>query len=346
MEQTLGKRIAENRKRLKLTQDQLAEKLGLTAQAVSKWENDLSCPDITMLPKLAEIFGITTDALLGMESPKEVFEAEVVTEEKAGINFDLNTDNNGNWEFHWDSGKRGYLAFAVMVLLIGGLLLAARILQWDVSFWSIAWPSALLVFGIKELLEKVSVSAIGLSILGGYFLVANLGIWELEIGKELIFPILVVLFGFHLLIEALKKPKKQQYWVKKDGATVYRDGHQGRPQVTCTTEDEEFECISSFGDYHQSVDLPRLSGGEVICSFGDLTLDLSGCETLGEDCEIEATCSFGLLTLMVPRRFRVVPNTNSSFADFAIEGHPDPDTQQIIQLDANVSFGSIRIHYI
>ena len=50
MEQTLGKRIEENRKKLGLTQDQLAEKLGVTAQAVSKWENDQSCPDITMLP--------------------------------------------------------------------------------------------------------------------------------------------------------------------------------------------------------------------------------------------------------------------------------------------------------
>ena len=56
MAETLGKRIAEHRKRLGLTQDALAEKLGITAQAVSKWENDLSCPDITMLPKLAEIF--------------------------------------------------------------------------------------------------------------------------------------------------------------------------------------------------------------------------------------------------------------------------------------------------
>ena len=64
MEQTLGKRIVDNRKRLKLTQDQLAEKLGVTAQAVSKWENDQSCPDITILPKLADIFGISTDELL------------------------------------------------------------------------------------------------------------------------------------------------------------------------------------------------------------------------------------------------------------------------------------------
>ena len=64
MDQTLGKRISSHRKKLGMTQDQLAEKLGVTAQAVSKWENDQSCPDIAMLPKLAEIFGVTTDYLL------------------------------------------------------------------------------------------------------------------------------------------------------------------------------------------------------------------------------------------------------------------------------------------
>ena len=42
MEQTIGRRIMENRKRLGLTQDQLAERLGVTAQAVSKWENEFS----------------------------------------------------------------------------------------------------------------------------------------------------------------------------------------------------------------------------------------------------------------------------------------------------------------
>ncbi len=78
MEQTLGKRIMQHRKDMGLTQDQLAEKLGVTAQAVSKWENDLSCPDINMLPRLAEVFGTTTDALLGHE---KVYEAEVVQPE-------------------------------------------------------------------------------------------------------------------------------------------------------------------------------------------------------------------------------------------------------------------------
>ena len=71
MEETLGKRISANRKRLGLTQDRLAELLGVTAQAVSKWENDQSCPDIGTLPRLAEIFGISTDELLGRERPVE-----------------------------------------------------------------------------------------------------------------------------------------------------------------------------------------------------------------------------------------------------------------------------------
>ena len=64
MDETLGKRIAAHRKALGLTQDALAEQLGITAQAISKWENDQSCPDISMLPKLAEIFRCTTDELL------------------------------------------------------------------------------------------------------------------------------------------------------------------------------------------------------------------------------------------------------------------------------------------
>ena len=64
MEQTLGKRIAANRKHLGLTQEALADKLGITAQAVSKWETDASCPDIAALPQLCKILGISADELL------------------------------------------------------------------------------------------------------------------------------------------------------------------------------------------------------------------------------------------------------------------------------------------
>lgn len=64
MNTTLGKRIAALRHEKGLKQDELAEKLGVSAQAVSKWENDQTCPDISLLPQLAKILGVSVDELL------------------------------------------------------------------------------------------------------------------------------------------------------------------------------------------------------------------------------------------------------------------------------------------
>ena len=64
MKNSLGARIAEKRKEKGIKQEELAECLGVSAQAVSKWENDLSCPDIMTLPALARRLGVTVDELL------------------------------------------------------------------------------------------------------------------------------------------------------------------------------------------------------------------------------------------------------------------------------------------
>ena len=58
---TLGRRIAQLRKEKELKQDDLAQMLDVSAQAVSKWENDQTCPDISLLPRLASILGVTVD---------------------------------------------------------------------------------------------------------------------------------------------------------------------------------------------------------------------------------------------------------------------------------------------
>ena len=62
--QTLGQKIAELRKAKNMTQLELANQLNITDKAVSKWERDISCPDITVFPKLAEILGVSVDELL------------------------------------------------------------------------------------------------------------------------------------------------------------------------------------------------------------------------------------------------------------------------------------------
>ena len=64
---TLGQKLGSLRREKNFTQEELAEKLRVSAQAVSKWENDISCPDIMLLPKLAQLFGVSTDNLLGCE---------------------------------------------------------------------------------------------------------------------------------------------------------------------------------------------------------------------------------------------------------------------------------------
>lgn len=66
---TLGNRIAALRKEMGMTQEALARQLDVTNQSVSKWESDQCCPDILLLPKIADIFGVSMDALFGREAP-------------------------------------------------------------------------------------------------------------------------------------------------------------------------------------------------------------------------------------------------------------------------------------
>lgn len=62
--QTFGQMISSLRKEKGMTQLELAEKMGVTDKAVSKWERDLSFPDVNSIPKLAEIFEISIDELM------------------------------------------------------------------------------------------------------------------------------------------------------------------------------------------------------------------------------------------------------------------------------------------
>ena len=100
--QTLGERIASYRKAANMTQAELAEACSVTAQAVSKWENDLTAPDISLIPKLAELFHVTTDELLGVpkrtvaavdpakvDMSKILFRVRVLSKEGDKVNVNL-----------------------------------------------------------------------------------------------------------------------------------------------------------------------------------------------------------------------------------------------------------------
>ena len=93
-DKTLGQRIAYFRKLRGITQEDLGEKCGVSSQAVSKWENDISAPDITLLSTLAETFGISTDQLLGLK--REVASAvdpETIDEDRLLLKIDIESND-------------------------------------------------------------------------------------------------------------------------------------------------------------------------------------------------------------------------------------------------------------
>ena len=68
---SIGRNIAEFRKRRGFTQEELGARLGVTNQAVSKWENETTMPDVMLLPVIAEALGVTLNTLYGIEEKKE-----------------------------------------------------------------------------------------------------------------------------------------------------------------------------------------------------------------------------------------------------------------------------------
>ena len=72
----IGSNIKKYRKQRRITQEQLAEVLGVSDQAVSRWENGTTYPDIELLPTIALYFGITLDELMGMEAIKDESDIE------------------------------------------------------------------------------------------------------------------------------------------------------------------------------------------------------------------------------------------------------------------------------
>ena len=61
----IGERIIEYRREHGISQQKFGEMIGVTSQAVSKWERDVCCPDISLLPELAEVLGIEINELFG-----------------------------------------------------------------------------------------------------------------------------------------------------------------------------------------------------------------------------------------------------------------------------------------
>ncbi len=119
MEILLGQNLKKLRTEKDMTQERLAEFLGVTPQSVSRWETGSAYPDITLLPVIAGIFGVTTDALLGTDTAKNAEKIRSLLCEDDKLNHDgrLNESiellRNGLCSFPTDAEVTYRLALAL-----------------------------------------------------------------------------------------------------------------------------------------------------------------------------------------------------------------------------------------
>ena len=207
------------------------------------------------------------------------------------------------------------------------------------TFWSILWPTALLVFGLFGKFPKFSFYRLGCVLFGGYFLLDNLELLPFDLGSGLILPVILLLFGGSLLVNALRKNRKPLIHFSHNGTGTGSNKN-------CTTDNEHLDYSASFSDDHRVISMDRLSSGSISTSFGDYTLDLSEVEEVAENCALTVNSSFGDVTLLIPAHYRVVCTDNSSFGDLEIQGEPAKDPIGTIHITANTSFGDLTIRYI
>ena len=334
MEQnSMGKRIMALRKERGLTQEQLSEKVGVTAQAVSKWENDVSCPDISILPVLADALGVSTDELLGVRP----IEPKVVLVETAGNKEQKRSEGKG-FSVTYDGDKKSGVWFGVLVILVGVAFLLTRtnVLPGGsaATFWGIVWPAALLGVGISWFVKDFSPLGLGAGLLGLYYLLFNLGAISYVLSWGIVWPVLIILFGLTILFDKILPQRKK--W----------QGYDGHKTVSDYDETDGFiryDC--AFSEENRKAVCQRLTGADLDISFGKSVLDLTSVQSVQPGARIDADVSFGNLELLLPRTVRLTVRSDKAFGNIEIKGDANPDATDAAELIGDVSFGSMVVRY-
>lgn len=330
-QQSMGKRIMQLRKEKGYTQEQLAEMMGVSAQAVSKWENDVSCPDISILPMLAEKLGVTTDELLGVKP----IEPKVVI-----VDGQNKKEGDSSFSVSWDGGKnvkKDGIWFAILVTVLGLAFLVQRLGFVSFGVWGIVWPAVIIGLGVSWMVKRFSIFAVAVAGLGLYFLLFNLGAISLILSWSIIWPSLLVLLGLTILYETLVPHKNKFCGVNFSGNKDKRSQYREENGFV------NYEC--SFSEENRKVAAEDFLGGDIEISFGKSELDLTAIKRVNQNAKLDVDVSFATFDLIVPKTVRVFLKSDKSFGSIQMNGEPNPDATMAINVDGDVSFGTMNIFY-
>ena len=331
-QQSMGKRIMQLRKEKGYTQEQLAEMMGVSAQAVSKWENDVSCPDISILPMLAEKLGVSTDELLGVKpiEPKVV----IVDAQKS------NKEGDGSFSVSWDgakNAKKDGVWFAVLVIVLGVAFLLQRLNVVSFGIWGIIWPAVINGLGVSWMIKRFSVFSLAVAGHGVYLLLFNLGAVTTILTWGITWPSLLVLLGLTILYETLVPHKDK-------GCGVHFSGNK-KTKSEYREENGFVNYDCAFSEENRKVAVEDFLGGNIDISFGKSELDLSNVKRVNQNARLTVDVSFATFDLIVPKTMRVFLKSDKSFGSIQMTGEPNADASQVLNVEGDVSFGTMNIFY-
>ena len=163
MKETFGQRLARLRKQNGLTQDEIADKIGISPQAVSKWENDVSSPDISIILSLSDILGVSTDELLGKDTINpEVVDEEKKTEFRKTQTIEIDEDGEVNLHLDTQEKQKAHSKFLTLIQAMEGGFFALALVAYILMglFWklddgrNIGWVMGWIVFFIPIIIAS------------------------------------------------------------------------------------------------------------------------------------------------------------------------------------------------
>ncbi len=346
--ETLGKRIAALRKEKGLTQEQLAEKVGVSAQAVSKWENDVSCPDITLLPLLADLFGVSVDELLGVKP----VEPHVIILDKDEMPKDEKKKESFSFEWNKHHGKWSTIAVcigAILVCLFFVLHSMANIFPYietnDLTLkgWNYVWPLLVFTLGLSSVPEHIAFGT-AMMAFGGYEFVRRVLLgYNVAYLPAVPWYVIVLVFAIVVLVMIIIGKKRIGRNVRVDRNGVRHN--ERTPRMEYSDDNDYLKADMSFGNGVITYERPTFTGGSIDSNFGDYTIDLRNVVNFAQGCLLKVDQSFGNITILLPHSVRLVKSSDTTFAAITVTGDPDPDATQTIILRADVDFGSLQVKY-
>ncbi len=135
-QEKIGKFIAEHRKKKKLTQEQLAEKLGISDRAISKWERGLNMPDVSLMLELTSILGISVNELLSGEIIEKKEFMNKAEENLLEMAKKEELQNKKLMMYEWVIGTMSSVTFLILIFVLSyaSLNITVRIILFILAF--------------------------------------------------------------------------------------------------------------------------------------------------------------------------------------------------------------------